>query len=198
MATNPIEPSSNAVTLPGTFPPMPAVARVLSRFDRAQLESFIAVAIDLADTLDGDPDQEDATDAEDDFAISADALSGADRGPGCVVGDSDYCAAKDDQIIASTGDGQAGDMDDAEIAFAEWHTLSAATRRAGHFDGKPLDPWCRYVPEDAEDDDPSGQCDEDGFNTTGGQVAYALHGVIYSGPGCPISDPAGEYDEEGI
>ena len=75
MATNPIEPSGNAVTLPGTFPPMPAVARVLSRFDRAQLESFIAVAIDLADTLDGDPDQEDATNAEDDFALSPEALS---------------------------------------------------------------------------------------------------------------------------
>ena len=37
---------------------MPAVARILSRFDRAQLEGFIAVAIDLADALDGDADLE--------------------------------------------------------------------------------------------------------------------------------------------
>ena len=187
MATNPIEPSSNAVTLPSIFPPMPAVARVLSRFDRAQLESFIAVAIDLADTLDGDPDQEDATDAEDDFSLSRDALSDVDRGPGCVVGDSDYCTAKDDRIAASTGDGQIGEMDDAEIATAEWHTLSAATRRAGGFDAKPLDPWCRYISEDAEDDDPAGQYDEDCYSAPRPQV---------KGAGCPISDPDQGIDDQ--
>lgn len=46
------------VTLSNHFPPMPAVARILSRFNRRQLESFIAVAIDLADALDGDADLE--------------------------------------------------------------------------------------------------------------------------------------------
>ena len=39
--------------LPGTVPPMPAVARILARYDRDKLEAFIAVAIDLIDTLDG-------------------------------------------------------------------------------------------------------------------------------------------------
>lgn len=53
MATNPITPLSFPAT-----PPMPAVARILSRFTRPQLEGFIAVAIDLADTLDGDPEAE--------------------------------------------------------------------------------------------------------------------------------------------
>jgi len=47
--------------MPGTIPPMPAVARILSRFDRKQLEGFIAVAIDLADSMDSDPDAEPAT-----------------------------------------------------------------------------------------------------------------------------------------
>lgn len=40
----------------------------------------------------------------------------------------------------------------------------------------------------AEEDDPSGQCDEDGVNTSGGLYA---HGSRHDGPGCPISDPGG-------
>ena len=35
------------------------VERILGRFDRAQLEGFISVAIDLLDMADGDPDIED-------------------------------------------------------------------------------------------------------------------------------------------
>lgn len=40
---------------------------------------------------------------------------------------------------------------------------------------------------DIEDDDPAGQCDEDGVNT--GRVAIYLHGKHIDGPGCSISDP---------
>ena len=58
MATNPNTGGFRPVTLPNQFPPMPAIARILSRFDRAQLEGFISVAIDLADAMDGDPDLE--------------------------------------------------------------------------------------------------------------------------------------------
>lgn len=39
-------------------PPPAAVTRVLSRFDRAQLAGFIAIAIDLLDVADGDADLE--------------------------------------------------------------------------------------------------------------------------------------------
>ena len=39
---------------------------------------------------------------------------------------------------------------------------------------------------DLEEDDPSGQCDEDGINT--GQTQFVMHGRSYDGPGCPISD----------
>ena len=46
-----------AVSLDGV-PPMPAVARILARFERNQLAGFIAVAIDLLDTLDGPEDAE--------------------------------------------------------------------------------------------------------------------------------------------
>lgn len=61
MATQPLHPAHQPVTFPGAFPPMPAVARILSRFDHDQLAGFIAVAIDLADALDGpaDPDSAD-------------------------------------------------------------------------------------------------------------------------------------------
>jgi hypothetical protein len=40
---------------------MPAVARILSRYDRQKVEAFIAVAIDLLDVLDGDENAEPAT-----------------------------------------------------------------------------------------------------------------------------------------
>ena len=58
MARNLIKPDTQPVTLPGTFPPMPAVARILSRHDRGKLAAFVTVAIDLLDVLDGDPDRE--------------------------------------------------------------------------------------------------------------------------------------------
>lgn len=39
---------------------------------------------------------------------------------------------------------------------------------------------------DLEEDDPSGQCDEDGLNT--GSPRNALHGRLLEGPGCVLSD----------
>jgi hypothetical protein len=39
---------------------------------------------------------------------------------------------------------------------------------------------------DLEDDDPAGQCDEDGVNT--GDGLLWAHGKLLSGPGCMISD----------
>ena len=40
------------------FAPMPAVALILSRFDRAQLGSFVEIAIELMDVAQGDTDLE--------------------------------------------------------------------------------------------------------------------------------------------
>ena len=39
-------------------PDMPAVARILSQFDREQIEGFTEIAIGLLDVVDGDPDAE--------------------------------------------------------------------------------------------------------------------------------------------
>ena len=44
---------------------------------------------------------------------------------------------------------------------------------------------------DLEEDDPSGQCDEDGPNT--GQAVFVMRGRSYAGPGCPISDNDSSY-----
>jgi hypothetical protein len=94
MATLPLGPDSvraNALPFPAV-PPMPAVARILSRYDRPSLSAFIAVAIDLLDTLDGDTDLE-ATGDEEDGSFTEDepcarfALAG--DGPGCVYSDDD-------------------------------------------------------------------------------------------------------------
>lgn len=95
MATAPQAP----VVLPfPTAPAMPAVARILARYDRDKLEAFIAVAIDLLDTLDPNPDAEpngdelDGSNAEDDYGGAANA--GLWGGPGCPISDPD--AAIDD------------------------------------------------------------------------------------------------------
>lgn len=56
-----------AINHPARQPTPPAaVSRVLSRFTRAELEGFVAVAIDLMDVADGDPEMEDGGDLEQD------------------------------------------------------------------------------------------------------------------------------------
>lgn len=76
-------------------------------------------------------------------------------GPGCPVADG------------------AGDQ-----SWTEWHSRSAQRRRSNA-------PEFAIGSEDDEQDDPAGQCDEDGINTG---IGYALD----SGAGCTISDPGGE------
>ena len=58
MASTPLDATPVIVTMPGSIPSMPAVARILSRYDRSKIEAFIAIAIDLADTFDGDAEAE--------------------------------------------------------------------------------------------------------------------------------------------
>lgn len=49
---------------PASQPNLPAVARILSAYDRKSLEAFLSIAIDLLDLIDGDPDLEDSNDRE--------------------------------------------------------------------------------------------------------------------------------------
>ncbi|SFO94264.1 hypothetical protein [Qipengyuania nanhaisediminis] len=67
-------------------PPAP-VLRILARHSRTEIEGFIAVAIDLLDLADGDPDKE-ATAAEDDFA---DWPARPWHGAGCQISDPGGC-----------------------------------------------------------------------------------------------------------
>lgn len=85
-------------------PPAP-VLQVLSRYRREDIEAFVAIAIDLMDLADGDPDIENATDAEDE-GITAAALEFTD-GPGCIIADTDF--AVDDQPCDNDDDSEAED-----------------------------------------------------------------------------------------
>lgn len=98
MASLPIPPDAARVTTLPNVATMPAVARVLGRFDRDHLAGFIAVAIDLADALDGDPDLE-----EDDHS---------------GVNDEDGVNVATNYVGVTTGE-RPGDDDDAEPEEAD-------------------------------------------------------------------------------
>lgn len=111
--------------------PPAAITRVLSRFDRDQLASFIVVAIDLLDVAAGDPDLEDGHDAEGStWGQSGPRVNGANL--------------SDDHE-------EAGDEGDASVP--EWAGRPARFRHGnaalGHEDAEEDD--------EAEDDDPD-QC----------------------------------------
>lgn len=96
MATQPLGHDSPAVTLPGAITPMPALARVLARFDRDQLGNAIEVMLTLLDLQDGDPDTEDDDPSG---QYDEDAYTGPRAhkgGPGCPISDPDACSAGDD------------------------------------------------------------------------------------------------------
>ena len=84
------------------FAPMPAVARVLASYDRAQLASFIEVAIGLLDLAEND--HEDVPD----FRPRSDGM------PGCPLSDG----------LETTGDEEEG-------AWVEWTSKPANLRRTG-------------------------------------------------------------------
>ena len=81
---------------PSAKPPAPAVMQVLSRFDRQSLASFITVAIELLDVVDGDSDTEpngdelDGNPSEDEFMCH-----GGGDGPGCPIADPDKAVDDD-------------------------------------------------------------------------------------------------------
>lgn len=132
-----------------------------------ELGDMVEALIAQIDLLAGDPDLEE-TDAEDSFTPPADALDRVD-GAGCPVSDG------------------AGD-----VSWNEWHTRRRLSSSGYAHETIGVRPHGDHAHEDdededaAEDDDPSGQCDEDGINTVR-EAAYS------SAAGCPISDP----DQEG-
>ena len=66
------------------FAPMPAVALILSRFDRAQLGSFVEIAIELMDVAQGDTNLEREVAEQDDEPEIDDEPELDDHGGGNV------------------------------------------------------------------------------------------------------------------
>lgn len=60
---------------------------IIPSLPRAQLEKLVQRLIDRMDADDGDPDLENAHDAEDDFLVPESPLFWSDDGPGCEISD---------------------------------------------------------------------------------------------------------------
>ena len=101
--------------LPGLPAPMPQVARILCRYQRAQVEAFIEIAIAMLDTFE-DPDIElngdemDASGAEDDFCRHN--TPGCLQGPGCPIADPDKGADDEGEAV--------DEREDEDFVFAEY------------------------------------------------------------------------------
>lgn len=109
--------------------PPAAITRILSRFDRRELEGFISVALDLLDLADGDPDVElngDEQDANGDDQgdqawVEWHTMRGASkRGPNILAGQED-----DEDDDPAEEDDPSGQCDEDEIStrlHAQWGT----------------------------------------------------------------------------
>lgn len=89
------------------------------------------------------------------------------------------------------------DQERGDPSWPEWHTRGA--RKLAALRDHAYEPIHRMgtpnvVHEDDEEDDPSGQCDEDGINTAFDNVRYQQGS---NGPGCIISDPDKGADDDG-
>ena len=77
------------------FAPMPAVALILSRFDRTQLGSFVEIAIELMDVAQGDTDLEPEVTEQDDEPEIDDEPELDDHGGGNVEDEGETAEAED-------------------------------------------------------------------------------------------------------
>lgn len=131
--------------------PPAAITRVLSSFNRRQLEGFVAVAIDLMDFVDGDPDAE-----HDPFNEGEPAFDPAARAMVNEHPDTD-----------PNHDGEA----------SAWTEGVDQSRRGGH----RFLPWELGSSEDAEEDDHGGgevTEDEPGFDKKSRRIANVhAHGA---------------------
>ena len=85
------------------FAPMPAVALILSRFDRAQLGSFVEIAIELMDVAQGDTDLEPEVTEQDDEPEIDDEPELDDHGGGNVEDEGESVEAEDAAGCGSYG-----------------------------------------------------------------------------------------------
>ena len=118
---------------PAFTPPMPAVTRILSQFDRDKLASFIEVAIGLLDLAEGDTDieddNEDCCPAFDDYAATETPRSddGSAGDPDDTEDDGDERDIAWPERLGSLVAGNMGTEDDEEDDFGEGHSLPEPT-----------------------------------------------------------------------
>ena len=94
-----------------------------------------------------------------------------------------------DPDLEDNNDREATDGDDKDVGWPEWDQLRAKDKRAGF--ARPTlaaGNGCHAMTEDDEDDDPAGNCDEDGVNTS-------MHVLAGRGAGCVIADE--DFEEGG-
>ncbi|MEO7737939.1 MAG: hypothetical protein ABIS10_01405 [Novosphingobium sp.] len=93
-ASHSAETDAQHIVTPGTFP-LAATAHIagqlLNRHSPHEIAEAVEVLLDVLNLMGGDPDAEDATDAEDDFSISPQALDFT-TGAGCEVADADQAS----------------------------------------------------------------------------------------------------------
>ena len=123
MASIPVPPVTQH---PAALAPMPAVARIMSRFDRDQLAGFVEVAISLLDVAEGDPDLEDNADDEptgDEKDAPYTEFTSRGRHKHTIGGTEPFDPNEDDEDdgndttaedVPPHGDGAPGDREDAE------------------------------------------------------------------------------------
>lgn len=87
-----------------------------------------------------------------------------------------------DPDLEDNNDREASDGDDTDVAWPGWDQRFPNDMKA-EFERPMLAAGngCHAMTEDDEEDDPAGQCDEDGINT-------ALHVLCERAPGCILSD----------
>lgn len=103
---------------PARPPRIPAVARILSQFDRPKLEGFITVAISLLDVMDGDADEESNGDELDGDKSEDEFMDHAANGPGCPIADPD--SAVDDRPCDEPFQDLEPDHDDERETWSHW------------------------------------------------------------------------------
>ena len=193
-----------------TFTPAPpsVVTRVLSLFNRTQLAGFVAVAIDLMDLADGDPDIEPNGDERDmssldfqprdplyrdaDFALaSEDAEADGDELDGTGAED-DFVEHGRDGPGCPIGDPGGDEADEAaDPAWVEWQTRG---RHKVDQQGAELIPRDKHGCLLREDDEDDGDAADGSFAEDEECASFIGEG---GAPGCIISDPDKGAEDEG-
>lgn len=176
------------------------------RENRAAIEQFAALALDLADAIDGDADFEETGDERDGAYVEWQTMRGSQkRGPCRTMGhedDEDDDAREEDdpsgqidedgintnQLYAYSDKPGCPIGDPGDISCTEWQTRGRNKLDAGIY---RKDGW--LAREDDEEDD-APEDDEADDHSFGEDEPVAAYARLDTGPGCPFTDQDIGYD----